>query len=147
MTHVETRNRVSPSAMRRLARGWRLAALLTLTALYAPGLYAQAECEDISGAWAVELTLPDENTQQVTLTLEQVECELTGLIEGQNQTPIEDGKVDGATFTFMATANNQADGQGIEIAWEGTVEGDAISGTWSAAMIGSLEFTGTRAGG
>ena len=147
MRRAESSRPFRPSIARRPVRRSGLGALLVLAAFHAPGLNAQAACDDVSGAWTVDLVLPDGGAQQVTLTLEQTECELTGLIEGQNKTPIEGGKVDGSTFTFMVTANNQADGQGIEIAWEGTVEADAISGTWSAAMIGTLEFTGTRADG
>jgi len=121
--------------------------LSVLLALTGPSVLQAQDCEDVSGAWAVDLELPDGTSQDVTLTLEQTGCEITGLIEGNNQTPIESGTVDGSTFTFLATVSNQGGGQSIEIAWEGTVEGDAISGTLSAEMFGTFEFTGTRADG
>ncbi|MDH3734438.1 MAG: hypothetical protein OEU54_12940 [Gemmatimonadota bacterium] len=92
------------------------------------------------------ISLPDGTSQDVKLTLEQTDCELTGLIEGNNQTPIEDGKAEGSTFSFAMNVNN-GDGQIMAIAWEGTMDGDSISGTWGSQIIGSLDFTGTRAEG
>jgi len=121
--------------------------VLTLTASAVPALHAQSACEDVSGTWAVELTLPGSGTNQVMLTLEQAECAVTGLIEGSATTPIEDGTVEGATAIFTAVARNQANGEGIAVAWEATVEGDEIAGTLSSPMMGIIEFSGTRADG
>lgn len=100
----------------------------------------------MSGDWDVSLSLPDATTQQVTLTLEQDGCDLTGMIKGNNETPIEGGKAEGSTFTFNVTVSNQAGGQ-LEFAWEGTRDGDSITGTWSSQAVGSLRFTGTKSGG
>ena len=80
----------------------------------------------------------------LTLTLEQTECEVAGLVDGRNKTPIQDGKVEGWTASFTAMARNQGDGQGIGVAWEATVEGNDVSGTLSSPMMGTIEFTGTR---
>ena len=137
--------RISPSARRWLAQTLKLGAFLALTGFYAPNLQAQEECEDVSGAWAVDLNLG--SPQQVTLTLEQNGCEVTGVIEGQNVTPIEDGEVEGSTVTFSITVTNRGDGQSITFAWEGTVEGNDISGTLDSDVTGTVEFTGTKVEG
>lgn len=124
-----------------------LVALLGLAGLFAPPLSAQATCEDVSGIWVVELDLPGSGTSQVTLTLEQTECAVAGLVEGRNRTEIQDGTVEGWTATFTAVATNQGSGGGMAIAWEVTVEGDEIEGTLNAPMMGTVEFTGTRVEG
>ena len=149
MSRIKRMKQTSPPATRRISRGAGLGAFLALTAFYAPALQAQdlhaeAACEDVSGVWMVGLTLPGSGPTQVTLTLEQTECEVTGLVEGNNKTPFETGEVEGSTATFVVNATNQANGQGIAIAWEGTVEGDEISGTLEAPMLGTITFTGTR---
>jgi len=92
----------------------------------------------------VDLTLPGGGPTQLTLTLEQTGCTVSGLVEGQNKTPFEDGTVDGSTAAFMVNATNQATGQSIATTWTGTVEGDQINGTLEAPMLGSVPFTGTR---
>jgi hypothetical protein len=121
-----------------------LVALLGLAAFAAHDVHGQAACEDVSGAWAVDLTIPGNAPQQVTVTLEQTECEVTGLIKGNNETPIEDGSVDGWTFTFTTIRPDQA-GQPLAIVWTGTVDGDAVSGTFEVPGLGSVEFSGKRA--
>lgn len=139
------RNR--PSTRRWMAAGTKIAAVVALAGFHAPALNAQAACEDVAGAWTIDLTLPGAPATTVTLTLEQSECEVTGLVTGQNETPISDGKVEGWTVTFGTAVTNQADGSSISIVWEGTVDGDAIGGTLSAPGLGEVPFTGKRAEG
>ena len=103
------------------------------------------DCEDVSGVWIVDLDLPGSGQSQVTLTLEQTDCEVTGLVEGHNTTAIENGKVEGSTATFTAKARNQGGSGGeLMVAWEATVDGDDIIGTLGSQMMGTFEFTGTR---
>jgi hypothetical protein len=83
----------------------------------------------------------------VTLTLEQDECAVTGSIKGQRTTPIEGGEVEGSTVTFTASTINQGNGEPLVIAWEGTVEENAISGTLSSPVMGTVEFSGTKSQG
>lgn len=123
----------------------RVATALGLLALIAGGgaTDAQAqECDDVSGDWSVDLTFPGAAPQTVTVTLEQTECAVTGMVKGNNETPIEDGTVEGSTFRFSTTVDGG--GQMITIAWEGTIEGDDVSGTLSADPIGVVEFSGKR---
>lgn len=121
-------------------------ATLVLGGLNVGALQAQ-DCENIAGKYAVTINVPDGTTQDVTVTFEQDGCSLSGMIEGNNQTPIADGTVEGSSFSFSISITNQADGSSLDFDWEGTVEGDAISGTWGSAMVGSFEFSGTRTDG
>jgi len=127
----------------------RLGLLASFALIWAvPGaLHAQAPCEDVSGIWTVDLDLPGSGQNQVTLTLDQTECTVTGLVEGRNSTPFEDGRVEGSTASFTATAHNQANGQAMAIVWTVTVDEDDLSGTLQSPMMGTIEFTGTRAEG
>jgi hypothetical protein len=128
-------------------RSLKLLGVLAAAGFYAPALHAQTACEDVSGTWVVELNLPGTGTSQVTVTLEQTECALEGLVEGRNRTEIRDGSVEGSTATFTAMATNEGTGEGIAIVWEATIEGDDIGGTLNSPVTGSIEFTGTRAEG
>lgn len=106
---------------------------------------AQAQaCEDVSGAWSIDLTFPGNPSQTVTVTLEQSDCGVEGTIVGNNETAIEGGTVEGSTFKFTTTVPT-GDGGTLAIAWEGTVDGDAVAGTLTADMLGVIEFTGKRA--
>ncbi|MGI9625776.1 MAG: hypothetical protein ACR2QM_02990, partial [Longimicrobiales bacterium] len=137
------------SSSLRMGLTWslRLLALCAVTGAFAPALHAQASCEDVSGVWAVQLNLPGSGQSEVTLTLDQVECQVTGLIEGHNKTPIQDGTVEGSTATFTAAARNQANGQDMAIVWTVTVDDDAVNGTLESPMMGTFEFTGARVEG
>jgi hypothetical protein len=117
--------------------------VLALAAFSTADVQAQA-CEDVSGDWAVALTFPGAPPQEVTVTLEQSDCEVTGLIKGNNETPIEDGTVDGWTFSFKTTVNAEG-GQVVVMAWEGTVDGDDLAGNLTADAVGTVSFTGKRA--
>lgn len=123
-----------------------LTALVVVMGASVSSLNAQ-ECEDISGVWAVELSLLGAPPQQVSLTLEQDGCTATGMVEGNNQTPFEDGTVEGSTVAFTTAVTNQADGSSLVLAWECTVDGDDLAGTLSAQMLGTVEFSGTRVTG
>ena len=123
---------------------FRSIALLALVGLPPATLQAQT-CDDVSGTWTVDLTLPGTGTSTVTLV--QDECVVTGMVEGRNQTPVTDGTVEGATATFTAMARNEADGSGLAVEWVATVDGDDIAGTLSSPLMGTLEFTGRRADG
>ncbi|MDX1393276.1 MAG: hypothetical protein R3195_02750 [Gemmatimonadota bacterium] len=112
-------------------------------AVAAPAAHAQPACEDISGEWAVTVTLGP-GTQEVALTIEQAECVISGLVVGDNETPFEDGTVDESSFSFTTTVS--AEGQSIDIEWLGTVEGDAMSGSLTVGAQAAGEFSGTRGG-
>jgi hypothetical protein len=119
---------------------------LVLATVAAPrAVHAQDACEDVSGEWSVEVAFAP--PQQVTVTLEQSECEITGFVRGNNETAIENGVVEGATFTFDTTVTNEATGESLVISWEGTVEGDDVTGSLTTQMIPVADFMGSRSGG
>jgi hypothetical protein len=119
---------------------------IALGALSTTNLAAQNTCEDVSGVWNLELSLPGVGVSPVTLTLEQAECTVTGTVVGRARTEIQDGTVEGHTARFIATGTNGATGEAINIPWEATVDGDEISGTLAGPM-GDIEFSGSRAEG
>jgi len=128
------------------ARFVPVACSLALVALGASAtdLRGQDECTDVSGAWAVQIAFP-QGAQDVTLTFEQDECAITGIVKGTRETPIEEGSVDGSTFRFLTNVTNETDGSALTITWVGTREGDAVSGTLDLGGMGSVTFSGKRA--
>ena len=141
------RNAASPGpaadgSTRLLVLGMTLGALFAFGGPAAPELQAQTECEDVSGVWTVDVGFANA-PQQVTITLEQTDCEITGLVKGNNENPIENGVVEGAGFTFDTTVTDGT-GQSVVIGWQGTVDGDSVSGSLTAQMTSIAEFTGTR---
>lgn len=121
-------------------------AILTVAGVNAPDIHAQSECEDVSGAWSVNMVLQGGGPTQAVVTLDQTECEVTGSVEGRNRSPISNGTVEGSTATFTATAQNQGGGT-LDLVWEATVDGDEISGAITHPMVGAIEFTGKRVEG
>lgn len=118
-------------------------AILTMAGANAPLIYAQSECEDVSGAWAVNMVLQGGGPTQAVVTLDQANCEVTGFVEGSNKSSIRNGTVKGSTATFTATANNQGGGT-LDLVWAATVDGNEISGAITHPMVGAIEFTGKR---
>lgn len=130
---------------------WRKVAITVGTILLGmgvnpPDILAQSECEDVSGAWAVNMVLQGGGPTEATVTLDQTNCEVTGFVEGRNKSPITNGTVKGSTATFTATANNQGGGT-LDLVWDATVDGNDISGAITHPMVGAIEFTGKRVEG
>lgn len=144
MRHFGSRQRPAVST-RHAAVGALLVTLVASAAAAPTAVHAQDECEDVSGVWTVDVAFP-QGPQQVTVTLEQTECEITGLVKGNNETQIENGLVEGATFTFDTTVTDGA-GQSLVINWAGTVEGDEVTGSLTTQMMPVADFTGTRSDG
>jgi hypothetical protein len=79
--------------------------------------------------------------RKATLTLEAAGGALTGSMSAEgNATDIYEGKLAGNTATWKANIKNPMP---LTLEFTGTVDGDKISGTVSAAL-GSWPFTGTR---
>ncbi len=102
-----------------------------------------SEAANAAGIW--NLTLDFQGQQvPITLTLEQKGSSISGKLEtvlGNGE--ISEGKVSGNKLT--ATANTEIQGQTVDFVINGNADGDAITGTISAAIIpDSLTFTGTR---
>ena len=74
----------------------RLAALVVL-------LTAVAVAADINGKWKAEFTTPDGTQRVNTFTFKVEGAKLTGTVQGsQDDTPIQNGKVDGDEISFTA---------------------------------------------
>jgi hypothetical protein len=103
----------------------------------------------IDGKWTSESKRGD-NTIQQTLTLKSDGGALTGTIEtsfngNSRSTDIQNGKVDGNKFSF-STVQRGKQGE-INVTWEGTVNGDEMSGTQKReGGDQSRPFTAKRAG-
>lgn len=97
----------------------------------------------VAGNWKLTIDFQGREVP-ASLTLEQADGSVTGSIEtalGGGQ--ISSGKIRGKKVTANAAAELQ--GQEIELAINGEVEGDAIKGTISAEMIpDGLAFSGIR---
>ncbi len=104
---------------------------------------ASAEASDFSGAWKLSLDFQGQKVP-ISLTIQQDGINVTGTLEtilGNGE--ITDGSVRGDKIS--ATANTDIQGQSVEFVINGTLSGDDITGTISAAIIpDSLPFAGSR---
>jgi hypothetical protein len=108
-----------------------------------------AAAAGIDGKWTSESKRGD-NTIQQTLTLKSDGGTLTGTIEtsfngNSRSIDIKNGKVDGNKFSFsMVQRGKQGE---MTVTWEGTVNGDEMSGTHKReGGDQSRPFTAKRAG-
>jgi imidazolonepropionase-like amidohydrolase len=96
---------------------------------------------DLSGTWALSIALAGQ-TVSGTLTLHQQEQTLSGTLKSPfGTTELTNGSVGADGFHFTSTA--EVDGRTVEIAVNGTVKDNEMSGTVTSE-IGSTTFTGTR---
>jgi hypothetical protein len=120
-------------------------AILTMI-LCAASLAATAA--GIDGKWTSESKRGD-NTIQQTLTLMSDGGALTGTVEtsfngNSRSVDIKNGKVDGNKFSFSMVQRGK--GGEVTVTWEGTVNGDEMSGTTTREGGQSRPFTAKRAG-
>ena len=132
--------------------GFAAALLMASSAAYA------IQNADVAGEWLMTLTLPNGNERVTTLNLEQDGTAITGtaLAEGQEEPSEVTGTIDGNAITLnMAMGRGRGGGGGGggrggsgrgggARAWEGTVDGDTMSGTLSMGQRGDMEWTATR---
>ncbi len=102
--------------------------------LLAPG-FAAAQAEqpvDVAGQWAMTVETPAGNFTS-TLKLERKGDQLTGVSVGQDgkETKLNDLKLAGKTLTFTEDVTHE--GTDYHLVYTGTVEGDAIKGTFETA--------------
>ena len=103
-----------------------------------------AEPAVIAGKWALMLDFQGQQ-MPIEMTLDQQGSEVTGSISTMLGTgEIKSGTVTGDRFT--ASAVTEIQGESVELAINGALSGDTISGAIEAPMLpGELSFTGTRA--
>jgi hypothetical protein len=125
--------------------------------LLAPGIAtAQAEKPvDAAGQWAMTVETPAGNFTS-TLKLERKVDQLTGVSVGQDgkETKLNDLKLAGKTLTFTEDVTHE--GTDYHLVYTGTIEGDAIKGTfetvgqtmtWSAKRAASTPAIPVSAAG
>ena len=103
------------------------------------------ETANVAGKWKLVIDFQGQQ-MPVTLTLEQTGETVTGVLETMlGNGKITDGKVTGNKLA--ATANAEMQGQSVEFAIAGKVDGDSMSGTITAPIVPDpLPFAGKREG-
>lgn len=92
----------------------------------------------IDGTWTVTLQTPA-GEQQIPLELATTGGELTGTLNG---TPIDDGRIDGATISFKARLTTP---RKVRISCQATITGNRLTGRAKVAMMPiTVRFTGLR---
>jgi hypothetical protein len=116
------------------------AALFLLTA---PMVAVGDEALDVTGAWDVSWE-GRQGTRTVTINFEQDGETLKGSFAGPqgNEVPVT-GSVEGDRITFTVSMQSQR-GE-FSLTFNGTVEGDAMSGTMSVAQM-ERPWTGKKVG-
>ena len=98
---------------------------------------------DVAGKWELTLNFQGQNVK-VSMKLEQKD----GSLEGSLDTVLGSGTISGGRVTgnkLRATAVTDIQGQSVDFAISGSVDGDSMKGTLSTAIIpDSLEFEGKR---
>ena len=96
----------------------------------------------VDGKWNITIKTPM-GDQTGVLTLKQEGDALTGDMSGSaGAAPIENGKVDGDTLSWHAKVTSPMP---ITLEFEGSIEGDGISGNVKLGAFGSSTFSGTAA--
>jgi imidazolonepropionase-like amidohydrolase len=103
----------------------------------------EAPAADVTGTWTVTIATP-EGPQQVTLALTQRGSEVTGTLTHPvlGSAEVRSGLVSAKKISFSVSL--AVGGQTIEASFNGTVEGNTMSGTVNVGGQGAVEFTGTR---
>ena len=95
-----------------------------------------------NGTWNLTLETPM-GERRSTLTLVTAGGALTGTQEAEGDTTeIAEGSVNGNAVSWKVSVTNPMP---LTLTFNGSVEGDAISGTADTGMFGSFPFEGKRA--
>jgi hypothetical protein len=96
----------------------------------------------VTGTWNLTMNSPL-GAQPATLQIQESGGAYAGTLTGKaDPTPAQQLKVDGANVSFSADADTPV-GK-LNLAFSGTVTGDAISGKYETPF-GAFDFSGTRA--
>ena len=94
------------------------------------------------GTWNLTMDTPM-GERRSTLTLSTSGGALTGKQEAEgNTTDIAEGSVNGNNLTWKVSITNPMP---LTLTFNGTVEGNNLTGTADTGMFGSFPFQGTRA--
>ena len=120
-----------------------LVCCLALTSMAVSGQEKSDKAVDVTGAWAIEVTITGGGTGTPTVTLKQDGEKLTGhyssAVLGEHDVT---GTVKGnaVTFTFVASL----EGTSVKVTYEGTVDKDTMKGTVTLGDLGDGTFTAKR---
>lgn len=114
-------------------------------------LFALAAWASVDGKWTVEPSKSAKKGKavEVTMNLKAEGEKLTGSVTRASKreriTDIENGKISGNKFSFTLVQKSKK-GESRKTQWEGTVEGDTMSGTTTAeGRKHGVAFTAKRA--
>ncbi|MCH8991843.1 MAG: hypothetical protein IIA44_08875 [Acidobacteria bacterium] len=102
---------------------------------------AVAAQTDVTGKWNMTFDT-DQGTTTATMTLQQDGDTLTGELVGDQGTLEFEGTITGDTLEWVMEVD--AGGAFIEIAMDGTVDGDEMVGTADFGGYGGGDWTATR---
>jgi len=117
--------------------------IFALTLAIASVVVAAGFKDEVAGKWNLTVDAPGDAVQ-VQLDLKQEGEAVTGTMVSTHGS----GTIAKGTFKdkkLVATINADLQGSPTELGVEGTVDGDKISGTITAAGLGSFSYTGSRA--
>ena len=103
----------------------KILALFIFLAIVASAAAAQDKPANVAGSWTINVSGDTGNAKQ-SMTLAQDGGKITGTFKGPRQSGTIAGTIDGNNIKFHVTA-------GIPLDYTGTVDGDSMSGTMSAA--------------
>jgi imidazolonepropionase-like amidohydrolase len=109
----------------------------------APPKPGEAPAANAAGVWQVTAVTPD-GPQTVTLTLSQSGSTVTGTFAHPmfGSSEVKQGQISGTKVTFSVTIT--VEGQTLDVSFNGTIEGNKMTGTVAVPGQGSFEFSGTR---
>jgi zinc protease len=106
---------------------------------------ASGDAANVAGDWVLTIDLQGQ-TFPVTMNLSQTDASVTGTVTTMmGEAKIIEGRVRGRKLS--ATASAEFQGQVMELAISGTLDGESMQGTISAPIVPEpLSFTGERTG-
>jgi hypothetical protein len=119
----------------------KLAACVALVvSFFLVPVFAQA---DMSGEWAIQFQAP-QGPQEFTMYVQQQGPRLSGRLTSEyGEFPLR-GSIDGNTFTINWSMPDA--GRELAITFNGTVDGDKMTGTAKLGNRGTGQLSGTRTG-
>ena len=115
---------------------------LSIVTAFAGPLAKMSDDVDVSGKWSL---VADASGQSVNIGVElkQTGTAFTGTTASDiGNGTIDGGKVTGKTFT--ATLHADVQGQAMDFAMTGSVDGDKMTGSFTNAAFGTVPFTATK---
>lgn len=115
------------------------------TIVCALALTLSAQAQDLVGEWDMKMDYQGNMIDSKMIVKKGDDGALTGVWSSERgESALENVKIDGNKVTFTRTVEVQ--GQQYELAFEGIIDGNTITGAYDTPM-GALDVTGARAGG